>query len=180
MRRATFAALSTVLVLATLGDAGPLPVQIARARYVALGYDLGDHFLSEVEAIGNPDRVHPNDVAALANLRDQLESWGQYVVTTRPRDAELFFAVRTGRRVGLGGGGRVAGAGGNGGPTATGPMFRVELSSADDMLSIYESSGGGAGALLWRQRQSVGGAYPGKLLEQLKREVTAAPPPKKP
>jgi hypothetical protein len=174
MRRASLAVLLAAFLLPGEGEAGPISVLITRARYVALGYDTGENrFVSELQAIGNPDLVLPADLAALQNLREQLEAWGQYVVTTKPQDAELLFAVRTGRRAAIGGGVRAGGVGG--GLQSGGPVARAELSSADDMLSIYESSGGQMGALLWRQRQEAGRGYPGQMFQELKQGVEAAP-----
>lgn len=173
MTRSTGVTLVAVCLVSSLGQAAPLPVQIARARYVALGYDAGDRFISEAEAIGQLDRIVPADQAALLNLREQLEAWEQFIVTNEVHEAELFIAVRTGRRVSVDGGGRVGNNNGAGRPGSL--MMRAELSSGDDMLSIYEASFGRIGGLLWRQRQAPGGAFPGKLLTQLKQDVESAP-----
>ncbi len=172
MTRSTGAALVAACLVSSVGQAAPpLPLQIARARYVALGYDAGDRFISELESIGDLDRIAPADQVALQNLREQLETWEHFIVTNK--GAELFIAVRTGRKVLVEGGGRVGT--GSGAGTPGGPMMRAELSSGDDMLSIYEAKGGRVGMLLWRQRQAPGGAYPGKLYTQLKQEVESAP-----
>lgn len=173
MTRSTGAALMAACLVSSVGQAAPLPVQIARARYVALGYDAGDRFISELEAIGNLDRIAPADQVALQNLREQLETWEHFLVTNKVHEAELFIAVRTGRKVLVEGGGRVGT--GSGAGTPGGPMMRAELSSGDDMLSIYEARGGRVGMLLWRQKQAPGGAYPGKLYTQLKQDVESAP-----
>ena len=131
----------------------PAPARLAQARYVALGYDLGDRFLSASEAIADPD-VLPEDRKALADLRERIEKWNRYVITPRVGSAELFIAIRTGRRaaggfaVPLGGPGRATGG--------TKRSLRVELSSPDDMLSVYEPGGAGPGRLLWREQRPGG------------------------
>jgi hypothetical protein len=173
MCRAILLALSAVCFVASGLEAGPLPAQIARARYVALGYDAGDSFLSEIQGLQNPDRILPADQVALQNLREQLEAWGQYVVVTRPDQAELLFAVRAGRRASMGGGVRVGSS--DTGARTGGPTFRAEVSSPDSMLSIYDASSGGLGTPLWRQRQDAGRAFPGSLLNELKQQVEASP-----
>ena len=59
MRNVVTAALPALLFfyLAAPVAAGKkiVPARIAQARYVALGYDLGDRFMSETAAIANPD-----------------------------------------------------------------------------------------------------------------------------
>jgi len=52
--------------------------RLAQARYVALGYDLGDRFLSERQAIVDSDRVTPEDRRALEVIRELLEDWDRY------------------------------------------------------------------------------------------------------
>ena len=69
MRKAVGAAAGALLFLSLAPaavDAGKriVPARIAQARYVALGYDLGDRFLSETEAITDPD-VLPEERRAL-------------------------------------------------------------------------------------------------------------------
>jgi len=175
MTRSTGAALVAACLATSLAQAAsPLPVQITRARYVSLGYDTGDRFMSEVEAIRYPDRILPADQVALQNLREQLEAWEYFVVTDGNQQGELFFAVRTGRKLLVDGGTRISGGRGVGEPL--GPSMRAEVSSADDLLSIYDvTAGRGPGALLWRARQATGNPFPGKLLAQLKQQVESAP-----
>lgn len=132
-------------------------MRVSQARYVALAYDLGDRFLLDSEAIADPD-VLPRDREALAELRKQIEKWNRYVITFRPGQAELVIAIRTGRRasgmvgVPIGGPGRASGTTG----------ARVELSSRDDQLSVYDAgvgmtgTFGMTGTLLWRKQGPAG------------------------
>ena len=150
-----------------------MPARVLQARYVALGYDLGDRFLSESEAIGDPDRVTPEDRKALQDVRDLLEKWDRYVVTRRPADAELLIAVRAGRRGMVAAGVRIGGRGTRPGPS--GRSSTVELSSPGDVLSVYEGSGGGLGVPLWRGQRMDGFSGPSPtLMEQFKAEVEGA------
>lgn len=158
MRRllsATLPAALTMIILPSGLAAGSKQVsaRLAQARYVALGYDLGDRFLSETGAIADPD-VHAEDRRALAEIRDQIEKLNRYVITSRLAQAELLIAVRTGRcasggfRVPVGGPGRAS--------VTARRSLRGELSSPDDMLSVYESASGIPGTLLWREQRSGG------------------------
>jgi len=146
------------LLVAPAVFAGPakVPARLAQARYVALAYDLGDGLLSESEAVSKPGRVLPEDREALNAVRSQLEKWGRYVLTISPAQAELLIAVRTGRRASAEAsvriGGRPQGSGAaTGSGATTGSAYRVEGSSGDDMLSVYEGS-----ALLWREQRPGG------------------------
>jgi len=75
MRKVLGAALPALLFfsLAAPAAAGKkiVPARIAQARYVALGYDMGDRFLSETAAISNPD-VLPEERRAIQAIADDL------------------------------------------------------------------------------------------------------------
>jgi hypothetical protein len=168
---------AVLVLLAPLTSAGskPAPARLAQATYVALGYDVGDRIMSEQEAIRSADRLMPGDRQALDSIRDLLEDWDRYVIVERPDQAELLVVVRKGRRLSIGGGapiGRVT-------PDQvgrTGPGIRGELSSAGDMLSIYESNGGQAGMLLWRETRPNGlSASSPALFESFKSDVERIP-----
>jgi hypothetical protein len=158
--RTTLPVTLTVIILPPGLSAGakPVPTRLAQAQYVALGYDMGDRFLSESESVADPD-VLPEDRKALAKIRNQVEKWNRYVITLRPAEAQLFIAVRRGRRA-LGTSRVPVGGPGLGSGTTT-TSLRAELSSPDDMLSVYESSGGMSGkgmsgTLLWRGQRPGG------------------------
>jgi hypothetical protein len=151
--------------------AKPVPARLAQAQYVVLGYDLGDRFLSATEAIADADVV-PEDRQALAGIQEQITKWNRYVIVRRPADAELFIAIRRGRRASSAAGGHTAPA-----ARTSGRSLGLELSSADDMLSVYEAGGGtSAGGmsprLLWRA-QRPGGLSSGSptLFEELRSAV---------
>jgi hypothetical protein len=142
------AALAVTLVasVSSVASAGAPTARLAQARFVALGYDLGDTVLLDSDSL-NSDRVLPEERAAVQSLYDALEEWGQYVVEPRGSRAELVIAVRKGRLAsvqGIGGGfgtpdrGRSVGA-------------RGELSSPYDMLTVYDG-----GTVLWRRTRPAG------------------------
>ncbi len=177
-------AVSLALVAAP-GSPGPariVPAQLAQARYVALGYDVGSRFVGEREALQRPDDVFPEDRRALDAIRDRLETWGRYVVTTHPADADLLIAVRAGRLVRVGGGVQIGtgGAPGRSAPGfATGPSFGAEVSSPSDMLTIYEAVGGRPGAALWQVRRNGGlSGSPPRLFEEFQADVERSAKPK--
>jgi hypothetical protein len=186
MRGSIRAAVAFSLVVAPgLFAAAKIPEEIVRARYVALGYDTGDAFVSEVEAIAHPDKVLREDQTALRAVRDQLETWDKYVITVRPEQAEILVVVRAGRRgvVSMGAplgarpaGGSAGGPAGASAPRVTG--YGGQLSSQGDMLTIYESRQGRPGTLLWRQQHTAG--FPSRLFEQFKADVERSPKKPKP
>jgi hypothetical protein len=188
MRRTLFAALAALLLSslfpedALAGKKG-VPARIAQARYVAIGYDLGDRFLSETDAIANPD-ILSEERRAVQSIREDLERWGRYVVVTRPQDAELFFAIRVGRHGSIGGGMIDSGStnpfGGPGGIRRGGGFGSAEISSSSDMLTVYDASGGRVGAQLWRAQKSGGlMGDPPRLYQELRAGVEATPVPEK-
>lgn len=151
-------------------EAGP-PAQLARARYVALGYDLGDGFVSETDVRAD---VLPEERAALQTIRAGIEQWGRYQIVVRPGQAELLIAVRKGRLATIGGGIHVGGpsSGRVGGPVGTGPRGGVQVSSPDDMIEVFDASGG---SLIWRgtKPQGLCGAGP-PLWDEFRAEVAKA------
>ena len=95
MRRSFLAALPVLVLIAPSLAAGPkrVPAQLARARYVSLGYDTGDRFVSENDVVGRGDEVLPAEYAALGTVRDLIERSDRYVITTRPEQAEVLIAA---------------------------------------------------------------------------------------
>jgi hypothetical protein len=147
-----------------------VPARLGQARYVALAYDLGDRFLLDSESIADPD-ITPQDREALAEVRDQIEKWNRYVIASRANQAELVVAIRRGRRgaavfgAPIGGSGRVPGT----------TRARAELSSPDDMLSVYEASVGMTATLLWRQQRPGGlSGSPPSLLTSFRSAVESS------
>ena len=168
--RLAAAALAAPLALLVPAEAGP-PAQLAQARYVALGYDRGDGFVSEIDVRAE---VLPEEREALQRIRAGLEQWGRYVIVLRPGDAELLIAVRKGRLASFGGGISVGGPSsgrGGGGPIGTGPMAGAQVSSPDDMIEVFDAGR----SLVWRGMKPNGlsGAGP-PLWQSFQAEVSKA------
>jgi hypothetical protein len=161
-----------------LSAATKVPARLAQARYIALAYDLGDVLLSESEAVSKPALVTPEDREALNAVRGQLEKWGRYVITVRPAQAELLVAVRARQRASASAGVRIGGRRDGPAPTgsvATGATYGGSVSSGDDMLSVYDTSGGNRSLVLWRGERPGGlsGSSPA-LFEDFKADVERA------
>ena len=90
--RLAAAVLAAPLVILPAAEAGP-PALLAQARYVALGYDRGDGFVSETDVRAD---VFPEERAALQAIRAGIEQWDKFQVVVRPGQAELLIAVRKG------------------------------------------------------------------------------------
>ena len=172
------AALLASLAAPSPVEAGP-PALLAEARYVALGYDHGDGFVSEANVRAE---VLSEERDALQRIRSGLEQWGRYVIVLRPEQADLLIAIRKGRLVSFGGGvnvgGPSSGRAGGGGPIGTGPTAGAQVSSPDDMIEVFERGG----SLVWRGMKPKGlsGAGP-PLWDSFQAEVAKAEKrPKKP
>jgi hypothetical protein len=173
MRGAVFslpvaAALAAPLALLPPAEAGP-PAQLALARYVALGYDRGDRFVSVTDVRAD---FLPEERAALQTIRTEIERWERYVVVDRPEQADLLIAVRKGRLVSVGGGVRTGGPGSPGGLAGIGAGGGAQVSSPDDMIEVFDGRGG---SLIWRGMKPHGldGAGP-PLFDQFRAEVAKA------
>ena len=168
--RLAAAVLAAPLVILPAAEAGP-PALLAQARYVALGYDRGDGFVSETDVRVD---VFPEERAALQAIRAGIEQWDKYQVVVRPGQAELLIAVRKGRLVSAGGGINVGGpsSGRVGGPVGTGLSGGVQVSSPDDMIEVFDAAGG---SLIWRGMKPGGlsGAGP-PLWDSFRAEVAKA------
>ena len=164
-------------VVFSAGDVGAeklVPTRLAKARFVAFGFDAGDRFVSEQAAFSDYRRVLPEDREALAALRALFVEWAHYTLTDRPEQSELLVVVRRGRRA-VGSAGIHIGGLGDGSAQGN-PSYGAEISTAGDMLSVYESDAvGRPGTLLWREAQDSGlRGSPPPLFEAFKRDVERA------
>jgi hypothetical protein len=168
-----FGAFLALVVLAQTKPSKTVPAELARARYVALGYDTGDGFLSDSAIAGSLVRVSPQDREALQRVREAVQKWKRYVITLDPEDADLLIAVRTGRLVSGGVGYEI---GKQNGTKISGPVFGAEVSSPDDLLEVYQAGHGSESTLLWRKLQKNGlSGSPPPLFEQFRRDVDSVP-----
>jgi hypothetical protein len=183
---ALLVAFVTLPVTADAAQNTVVPALLERALYVALGYDLGDGFLSADQIAAVAAATLPEERRAVDAIRNDLEKWGRYVVTTRPEQAEIIIAVRLGRRVSLVGGigtgnpgDRRSGAGGS--RTAPSRTIGGQLSSNEDRISVYEAVDGRPGIRLWTAAGDGGLAgSPPPLYKSLREEVEATTKTKKP
>jgi hypothetical protein len=199
MRVPAYALLLTVLALpaavAPAHAAGPaptdkMPALLERARYVALGYDLGDGFVSADRIALVSASTMEDERRAIEAIRRDLEKWNRYIVTERPEQADILIMVRVGRRASLevGGGGGSRGSswgdsrGENGGSrTVSTRTVGAQLSSNDDRVDVYEAANGRPGVRLWSGAE-VGGlaGAPPRLYKSFREEIEAATKAKKP
>jgi hypothetical protein len=183
MRVHLSALLAVFVTLPVAADAAQntvVPALLERARYVALGYDLGDGFLSAEQITAVAAATLPEERRALEAIRNDLEKWGHYIVTLRPEEAEILIVVRVGRRGSLNvGGGRGNPGGSRGGPGSSGVVssrtIGGELSSNEDRVSVYEARSGRPGIRLWSAAGDGGLAgSPPRLYKSLREEIEAA------
>jgi hypothetical protein len=183
MRVQSCVLLLTFVALPPAADAAPktkVPALLERARYVALGYDVGDGFVSADQISTVAAATLPEERRAVEAIRSDLEKWGHYVVTTRPEQAEILIAVRIGRRASLEVGARRGGAGSNrdgGGGSRTGSSrtIGVQLSSNEDRVDVYEAVGGRPGIRLWSSAEDGGlTGSPPRLYKSFREEIEAA------
>ena len=197
MRVPAWALLLTVLALpAAAGAAGPaatdkMPALLERARYVALGYDLGDGFVSADRIALVSAGTIEDERRAIEAIRRDLEKWNRFVVTDRPEQADILIMVRVGRSASLevGGGGTGSGPGSlgvsrgeSGGSRAvSNRTIGAQLSSNDDRVDVYEAARGRPGVRLWSGAE-VGGlaGAPPRLYKSFREEIEAATKTKKP
>jgi len=186
MRVPACALLLTVLALpAAAGAAGPaptdkMPALLERARYVALGYDLGDGFVSADRVSLVSSSTIEDERRAIEAIRRDLEKWNRFVVTDRPEQADILIMLRVGRRASLeaggGGGGRGVSRGEVGGSrVVSSRTIGAQLSSNDDRVDVYEAASGRPGIRLWSGAE-VGGmaGSPPRLYKSFREEVEAA------
>jgi hypothetical protein len=186
MRVPACALLLTVLALsAAAGTSGAaatdkMPALLERARYVALGYDLGDGFVSADRIALVSAGTLEDERRAIESIRKDLEKWGRFVVTDRPEQADILIAVRVGRRAALeagrGAGNRGVSRGESGGSrVVSNRTIGAQLSSNDDRVDVYEAASGRPGIRLW-SGAAVGGlaGTPPRLYTSFREEVKAA------
>ena len=159
-----------------------IPALLEQARYVALGYDVGDGVVNTNQISAIASETLPEERRALEAIRHDLEKWGRYVVTNRPGDADILIVVRKGRRSSLELGSGTAGTGGatrsggeGGGRSVSNRSIGGQLSSGEDRLAVYESAGGRPGISLWSAAATDGLAgSPPRLYKSFRDDVEEA------
>ncbi len=165
-----------------------VPAIFGQAKYVYVEAVDGQEF--------DPN-LYPEDRMAIADVRDALQKWQRYTLTTERDQAELVIVVRRGRaaaaevgvRPPVAGRGQV-GAGQVGGDQTTaggpirapmgGPGIEVggEAGPPDDLFEVcLVNSGGGKGSPLWERTMADGLSGPRVMLfEQFREAVDKAYP----
>jgi hypothetical protein len=183
MRVYLSALLVAFVALPAAANAAPntvLPALLERARYVALGYDLGDGFVTADQIPAVSAATLPEERRALEAIRNDLEKWKRYIVTVRPEEAEILIVVRVGRRASLQvGGGRGnpgdsrGGAGGS--RVVSSQTIGGQLSSNEDRVSVYEARAGRPGIRLWSAAGDGGlEGSPPRLYKSFREDIEAA------
>ena len=156
-----------------------VPALLTRAQYVALGYDLGDGFVTAEDIAGVAGSTLTDERRVLDAIRKDLDKWGRYVVVPRAADAEILMVIRIGRRAGLeigstGADGRARSRGETGGgPRPT--TYGAQLSSNEDRLAVYEAAHGRPGMELWSAASASGLAgSPPSLYKSFREDVERA------
>jgi hypothetical protein len=156
-----------------------MPALLERARYVALGYDVGDGFVSADQISGVAADTLTEERQAVEAIRRDIEKWGRYSLTARPEQADILIAVRFGRRASLEVGTRPGNPGSRGGTggsrSVSNRTIRGELSSNEDRVVVYEAVGGRPGMRLWSATADGGlGGSPPRLYKSFREEVEAS------
>lgn len=177
---ALLVAFVTLPLAAGAASKSKLPALLERARYVALGYDVGDGFVSADQISTVSAATLPEERRVVEAIRSDLEKWGHYIVTTRPEQAEILIAVRIGRRASLEVGTRTGNPGGSRGGTGdsrsvSNRTIGGQLSSNEDRVVVYEAVGGRPGIRLWGAAEAGGLAgSPPRLYKSFREEIEAS------
>ena len=177
--RAAFLGAASLVLLAPClfaADSDRVPAKLVFARYVAIGIETGDDFVSETQAMTD-NRLLSGDLETLSKMRKLVEGWKRYAITLHPDQAELLIAVRPGRRTVVGGEVTF----GSSDARRSGRSFQVgvDVSLLDDMLTVYDARDGLRGPILWRSQREDGLSKSSpRLFEELKTAVEKADPKK--
>ena len=183
MRVQSCVLLLTLVTLPSTAGAAPktrVPSLLERARYVALGYDVGDGFVSAAQISAVAADTLTEERQALEAIRRDIEKWGRYIVTDRPEQAEILIAVRAGRRAALEVGTRTGNPGASRGETGdsrsvSNRTIRGQLSSNEDRVEVFEAVRGRPGMRLWSAATADGLAgSPPRLYKALREEIEAS------
>ena len=183
-----FLAFPAALLLQAKDKKPTVPAVLAHAQYVYVEAVDGQEF--------DPN-LYPEDRMAIADVRDALDKWKRYTLTTERDQAELVIVVRRGRAASADVGVRTPPAGrgqvGIGQPNAGGPngapnggsiggpavQMGGEVGPADDFFEVcLVDTNGRKGTSLWERTMPDGLSAPRVMLfQQFKDAVDKAYPP---
>ncbi len=170
--------LPAALLLHAKNKKPSVPAVFGQARYV---------YVEAVDGKEFDPNLDPDDRIAIADVRDALDNWKRYILTTSRDDAQIVIVVRKGRvargNVGItphqgqlpGGAGQPGQPGGIG----SGAQFGAEVGPPDDFFEVCQvNTDGKLSGPLWQQSMPDGLNAPKvMLLEQFEEAVDKAYPP---
>ncbi len=158
-----------------------VPALFGQAKYVYVEAIDGQEF--------DPN-LNPDDRIAIADVRDALDNWKRYILTTSRSEADLVIVVRKWRAAGanvgiaprrgpLPGGAGQPGQSGQPGSIGAGGEIGAEAGPPDDLFEVCQvNSDGKMSSPLWQRSMPNGLNAPDvMLLEQFKKAVDKAYPP---
>lgn len=158
-----------------------VPALFGQAKYVYVEAIDGQEF--------DPN-LNPDDRAAIADVRDALDNWKRYILTTSRSEADVVIVVRKGRAAGanmgitprhgqLPGSSGQLGQPGQNGPIGAGAEIGAEAGPPDDLFEVCPvNTDGKLSSPLWERTMPDGLNAPKvELLEQFEQAVDKAYPP---
>ena len=155
-----------------------VPAVFGQAKYVYVEAIDGKEFDSN---------LNPDDRVAIADVRDALDNWKRYILTTSRSDADVVIVVRKGRLESANAGiaphrGQMPGGAGQPGGIGSGEQIGGEVGPPDDLFEVCQvNPDGKLSGPLWHQSMPNGLNGPKvMLLVQFEEAVDKAYPPQPP
>jgi len=168
----------TAVLLQAKDKKPSVPAVFGQARYVYVEAIDGQQF--------DPN-LNPDDRIAIADVRDALDSWKRYQLTTSRGEADVVIVVRKGRVAGANIGitphhGPLQGGAGQPGGIGAGGQIGGEMGPPDDLFEVCPvNTDGSLSSPLWERTMPEGLTAPKvALLEQFEEAVDKAYPPQLP
>lgn len=172
------------LVLQAKNKKPVVPAVFGQVRYV---------FVEAIDGQEFDPNLNPDDRIAIADVRDALDNWKRYILTTSRSEADVVIVVRKGRAEGanvgitphhgqLPGGAGQSGQAGQPGSIGSGAQFGADAGPADDLFEVCQvKTDGKLSSPLWEHSMPNGLNAPKvMLLEQFEEAVDKAYPPQAP
>jgi hypothetical protein len=167
--------LPAALLLHAKNKKPSVPAVFGQARYA---------YVEAVDGKEFDPNLDPDDRIAIADVRDALDNWKRYILTTSESEADVVIVVRKGRvargNVGITPHqGQLPGGAGQPGSIGAGGQFGAEVGPPDDFFEVCPvNTDGKLSSPLWQQSMPYGLNAPKVvLLEQFEEAVDKAYPP---